>query len=65
MNINQERFTTYKSLSPVLTTQTTSESGATDGTGAGALFNYPCGITTDGTNIYVADTENNTIRSLQ
>ena len=23
MNINQERFTTYKSLSPVLTTQTT------------------------------------------
>ncbi len=37
-------------------------SGAADGTGAGALFSYPCGITIDGTNLYVADTNNGTIR---
>jgi sugar lactone lactonase YvrE len=39
-------------------------SGATDGTGIAALFNAPCGITTDGTNLYVADTGNNTIRQV-
>lgn len=38
--------------------------GTTDGTGAAALFNSPQGITTDGTNLYVADTGNNTIRKV-
>ncbi|MGD0275413.1 MAG: carboxypeptidase regulatory-like domain-containing protein [Syntrophales bacterium] len=40
-------------------------SGSIDGTGAAALFNSPQGITTDGTNLYVADTDNNTIRKIQ
>jgi sugar lactone lactonase YvrE len=39
-------------------------SGSTDGTGTAALFQVPCGIATDGTNLYVADTGNNTIRQV-
>lgn len=38
--------------------------GATDGTGTAARFNQPNGITTDGTNLYVTDSYNNTIRKL-
>lgn len=38
--------------------------GGTDATGAAARFNYPYGITTDGTNLYVADTVNDTIRKI-
>ncbi len=38
--------------------------GSTDGTGTAALFQAPCGITTDGTNLYVTDTGNNTIRKV-
>lgn len=38
--------------------------GSADGTGAAARFNYPSGITTDGTNLYVADSENNIIRKV-
>jgi len=36
--------------------------GSADGTGAAALFKRPSGITTDGTNLYVADQGNHTIR---
>jgi hypothetical protein len=39
--------------------------GSTDGMGAAARFYFPVGITTDGTNLYVADMENNTIRVVQ
>lgn len=38
--------------------------GSTDGTGMAALFYLPTGITTDGTNLYVADNYNNTIRKV-
>ncbi|MHB9116801.1 MAG: NHL repeat-containing protein [Burkholderiales bacterium] len=38
--------------------------GSTDGTGTAAKFNGPAGITTDGTNLYVADTGNNAIRKV-
>lgn len=38
--------------------------GSTDGTGSAALFKSPRGITTDGTNLYVADTGNNSIRKI-
>ncbi len=38
--------------------------GATDGTGATASFSDPQGITTDGTNLFVADTYNQTIRKV-
>ena len=39
-------------------------SGSVDGTGTAAAFYYPYGITTDGTNLYVADTYNHTIRQV-
>jgi len=38
--------------------------GYSDGTGPEAKFFGPRGITTDGTNLYVADTENQTIRKV-
>lgn len=38
--------------------------GSTDGTGASARFNIPYGIATDGTNLYVGDTYNHTVRKI-
>ncbi len=38
--------------------------GSTDATGPAASFNYPMGITTDGMNLYVADSGNDTIRKI-
>ncbi|MDD5057446.1 MAG: IPT/TIG domain-containing protein [Sideroxydans sp.] len=43
---------------------TANTSGSTDGVGAAARFYYPQGITTDGTNIFVADYFNHTIRKI-
>lgn len=39
-------------------------SGYTNATTTNALFNYPLGITSDGTNIYVCDSGNNVIRKI-
>jgi hypothetical protein len=39
--------------------------GSTDAYGADARFNWPNGITTDGNSLYVADTNNNSIRQIQ
>lgn len=39
-------------------------SGSTDGAGAAASFSSPRGITTDGTNLFVADYGNKTIRKI-
>ncbi len=38
--------------------------GSTNGTGSAARFNSPAGMTTDGTNLYVVDTWNHTIRKI-
>ena len=38
--------------------------GSVDGTGAAARFDNPCHVTTDGTDLFVADSENNTIRKI-
>ena len=43
---------------------TAGSSGSSDGTGTAALFNSPSAVTTDGTNLYVADSGNNTIRKI-
>jgi len=53
------------SLSTAVTTVAgTGSSGSANGTGTSASFNYPRGITTDGTNLYVADNSNHLIRKI-
>ena len=53
------------SLSTVVTTVAgTGSGGSANGTGTSASFNGPYGITTDGTNLYVADAENHLIRKI-
>ena len=53
------------SLSTVVTTLAgTGSSGSANGTGTSASFNSPDGITTDGTNLYVADSYNHLIRKI-
>ncbi len=41
-----------------------STAGSTDGIGTSARFSVPRGITTDGTNLYVTDSANHTIRKI-
>jgi len=48
----------------VTTVAGTGSSGSANGTGTSASFNYPVGITTDGTNLYVADKGNHLIRKI-
>ena len=43
---------------------TTGSAGAADGVSTAATFNYPQDLTTDGSNLYVADTNNNKIRKV-
>ena len=47
-----------------VTTLAGSSQGSTDATGTSASFNNPHGITTDGTNLYVADESNHRIRKI-
>jgi hypothetical protein len=48
----------------VTTLAGTGSSGSSNGTGTSASFYYPTGITTDGTNLYVADQFNHLIRQI-
>jgi len=52
------------SLTGLVTTLAGSSSGSTDATGTSASFNNPYGITTDGTNLYVTDSNNHRIRKI-
>lgn len=54
LNLNQE----------VTTLAGSNIAGAVDGTGIAASFNRPGGITTDGTDLYVVDTDNNLVRKI-
>lgn len=56
--------TTLTSLSQSVTTYAGNTSGSADGTGSAAGFNLPVSVTTDGTNLYVADSDNFTIRKI-
>ena len=51
-------------LSTAVTTLAGSSQGYTDATGTSARFNSPMDITTDGTSLYVADTDNHRIRKI-
>ena len=52
------------STGAVTTVAGTGSSGSANGTGTSASFNGPSGITTDGTNLYVADYDNHLIRKI-
>ena len=49
----------------VTTVAGTGSSGSANGTGTSASFQYPLGITTDGTNLYVGDSNNHLIRKIE
>ena len=49
----------------VVTTLAGKNWGYADGTGTSADFSVPKGITTDGTNLYVADAWNHRIRKIE
>ena len=49
----------------VVTTLAGGTRAFTDATGTSARFNFPQGITTDGTNLYVSDTYNHRIRKIE
>ena len=49
----------------VTTVAGTGSSGSSNGTGTSASFDEPEGITTDGTNLYVADKNNHLIRKIE
>ena len=53
------------STGAVTTVAGTGSSGSANGTGTSASFSYPHGITTDGTNLYVADSNNHRIRKIE
>jgi 6-phosphogluconolactonase (cycloisomerase 2 family) len=48
----------------ILAGSTLGAAGFSNGTGTAALFSAPSGITSDGTNLYVADKGNNVIRKI-
>ena len=56
---------TELSLSTAVTTLAGSSEGSTDATGTSASFANPIGITTDGTNLYVADMYYHKIRKIE
>jgi len=57
---------TELSLSTTVTTVAgTGSSGSANGTGTSASFRCPAGITTDGTNLYVAEYGNHLIRKIE
>ena len=53
------------STGAVTTLAGTGSSGSANGTGTSASFYYPRAITTDGTNLYVADQNNHLIRKIE
>ena len=53
------------STGAVTTVAGTGSTGSANGTGTSASFNNPRGITTDGTNLYVADRSNHLIRQIE
>jgi uncharacterized alkaline shock family protein YloU len=48
----------------VTTVAGSTDNGSTNGTGTAASFNGPTGVTTDGTNLYIGDSNNHMIRKI-
>lgn len=64
LNLTSDAVTTFAGAAPDGSGNAAAP-GSTDSTSASAAsFNWPHGITTDGTNLYVADTGNNLIRQI-
>ena len=66
-NYEEIESTTTTDTTPtaVTTVAGTGSIGSANGTGTSASFNAPFRITTDGTNLYVADRNNNMIRKIE
>ena len=60
----QWSFTTSSAAVVTTLAGTALSTGSTDGTGSAARFYHPEGITTDGTNLFVVDCSNSTIRKI-
>lgn len=61
---NAIRKVTLAGVVTTLAGSSAGSSGTSDGTGSAAAFNAPAGIASDGTNLYVADSSNHTIRQI-
>ncbi len=61
---NEIRKITSAGVVTLLAGSTTGVAGLTNATGTSARFSAPKGVTTDGTNLYVADYTNNEIRKI-
>ncbi|MDC7123931.1 MAG: hypothetical protein PQJ46_00090 [Spirochaetales bacterium] len=57
-------FSTLTISGKVTTLAGSTTSGSADGTGTAATFKHPCGVASDGTNLYVVDSGNNMIRKI-
>jgi len=61
---NEIRMITDKGVATLIAGSSSGLAGAADGNGTAATFNHPSDITTDGTNLYVVDSFNNSIRKI-
>lgn len=61
---SNHRIRRFNPITQVVTTFAGSSMGSADGIGIAAQFNSPYGITSEGVNLFVSDSQNHTIRKI-